>query len=126
MKIRNGFVSNSSSSSFTVVMTPEQEKTWKEQLNVYEKQVVEHDPDGYEGVSREEKDFNGQKVVVYSGYTGNYDCFEDMTLDLIPEDEELTEEELGDKYDCEFYASEFWYSAENKLPDGVLYLTVDF
>ena len=122
MKIRNGFVSNSSSSSFTVVMTPEQEKTWKEQLNVYEKQVVEHD----EGVERDEKVFNGQKVVVYSGYTGNYDCFDGMSLDLIPEDEELSEEELDEKYDCEFYASEFWYSAEEKLPDGVLQLSVDF
>jgi len=122
MKIRNGFVSNSSSSSFTVVMTPDQEKTWKEQLNVYEKQVVEHD----EGVERDEKVFNGQKVVVYSGYTGNYDCFDGMSLDLIPEDEELSEEELDEKYDCEFYASEFWYSAEEKLPDGVLQLSVDF
>jgi len=122
MKIRNGFVSNSSSSSFTVVMTPEQEKTWKEQLNVYEKQVVEHD----EGVERDEKVFNGQKVVVYSGYTGNYDCFDGMSLDLIPEDEELSEEELDEKYGGEFYASEFWYSAEEKLPDGVLQLSVDF
>jgi hypothetical protein len=120
MKIRNGFVSNSSSSSFTVIMSPEQEKTWKEQLNVYEKQVVD------EGVYRDEKEFNGQKVVVYSGYTGNYDCFDDMSLDLIPEDEELTEEELSDKYDCEFYVSEFWYSAEEKLPDGALQLSVDF
>ena len=122
MKIRNGFVSNSSSSSFTVVMTPEQEKTWKEQLNVYEKQVVEHD----EGVERDEKVFNGQKVVVYSGYTGNADWFEYMTIDLIPEDEELSEDELDEKYGGEFYPSEFWYSAEEKLPDGVLQLSVDF
>ena len=125
MKIRNGFVSNSSSSSFTVIMSPEQEKTWKEQLNVYEKQVVEYDED-YQGVTREEKDFNGQSVIIYSGYTGNADCFEDMSLNLIPEDEELTEEELDEKYDCEFYVSEFWYSAEGKLPDGVLRLSVDF
>jgi len=121
MKIRNGFVSNSSSSSFTVIMSLEQEKIWKEQLNVYEKQVVDGD-----GLTRDEKDFNGQLVVVYSGYTGNYDCFEDITIDLIPEDEELDEVELGEKYDCEFYPSEFWYTATEKLPNGVLQLDVDF
>lgn len=125
MKIRSGFVSNSSSSSFTVIMSPEQEKTWKEQLNVYEKQVVEYGDD-YEGVAREEKDFNGQPVIVYSGYSGNYDCFEDMSLEVVPEDEDLSEEELDEKYGVEFYAGEFWYSAAGKLPDGVLQLSVDF
>jgi hypothetical protein len=49
-----------------------------------------------------------------------------MSLDPIPEDEDLSEEELDEKYGDEFYAHSFWYSAEEKLPDGVLRLTVDF
>jgi hypothetical protein len=119
MKIRNGFVSNSSSSSFTVIMSGEQEKIWLDQLSHYEKQAAKI-------VERVERDFNGQKVVVYSGYSGNYDIFEDEDIELLPEDKDLDEEELGDKYDCEFYPSEFWYEATGKLPEGVLQLSVNF
>lgn len=118
MKIRSGFVSNSSSSSFVIVMTPEQEQEWKDKLNVYEKQVIES-WDSYLG--RGEKTFNGNEVIVYSGRTGFYD---DMSLELTEKDAELSEEELGEKYG-EFYPGEFWYSAEEKLPEGVLQTSVD-
>ena len=85
MKIRTGFVSNSSSSSFVIAMTLEQEKEWKEQLNAYEKQVITPGNNCY--IGRETKDFNGNPVVVYSGAEGNYCFYEDMSLELTGEDE---------------------------------------
>ena len=106
-------------------MTPEQEQEWLEKLNVYERQVVESHKNDWGGLGREEENFNGQKVIVFTGMTGNYCFYEDMSLDLIEEDQDLDEEELGEKYNCEFYIGEFWFSAENKLPDGVIYTDVD-
>ena len=124
MKVRSGFVSNSSSSSFTIIMTPEQEKEWLEQLNCYEKQVIEAD----NGLSREEKEFNGNPVIVYSGYSGNYDTFDDVELELIEEDVELNDEEFYEKYGFVFSDGvyEVWNSAKDQLSRGVLEIEVDF
>jgi hypothetical protein len=121
MKIRTGFVSNSSSSSFTIVMTEKQEKEWLDNLNVYEKQLID---ESYLGC--EYQTLDDQKVAVYGGSTGNYSFYEEFTPDNIEEDEELDDEEIADKYGFdEFSAWAIWESAEGKLPKNIVCSNVD-
>jgi len=124
MKIRSGFVSNSSSSSFTIVMTPEQEKEWRDNLDVYEKQVIDN---SYLG--RKEEKIGDFDVVIFSGMTGNWCFYEDFSVTLLPEDEDLSEEEFEEKYGYDnvdgIWPGELWYSAKDKLPKNVAEVEVD-
>lgn len=69
MKIRSGFVSNSSSSSFVIVAPKAAvDKVLGGLKNDYERAVVKH-------IMKKEK-FLGQSICVFSGATGNYDSWE--------------------------------------------------
>lgn len=121
MKIRTGFVSNSSSSSFTIVMTKEQEQEWRDKLNVYEKQLIDESH-----LTREQQKLDGKDVAVYGGSTGNWCFYEEFTPDNIEEDEDLTDDEIAEKYNMdEFSAWAIWESAEGKLPEGIVQTSVD-
>ena len=124
MKIRQGFVSNSSSSSFVIVMTKEQEVEWKDKLNLYEKQMLESD-DVYLG--REEKIFAGKDVIIYSGTTGNYCFYGEWSPELADEDKALSDEEFDEKYGVhpEDLKWQSWETAEEKLPKDVIYTSID-
>jgi hypothetical protein len=124
MKIRTGFVSNSSTSSFVIVMTPKQEKEWKDQLNPYELQVITPGSDNY--ITRNEQKFDGRDVVVYGGSEGNFCFYEDLNLEVLDEDKDLGEDELTEKYECDdFRPWAFWNNAHGKIPNGVLETSID-
>lgn len=84
MKIRNGFVSNSSSSSFMIALKEEDFNEIYKGLSPLEKELVDH-------LGTEEKKAFGINLRVLSGMEGNYSSFEDFSSDL-----ELTEEEESD------------------------------
>lgn len=83
MKTRSGFVSNSSSSSFFIMAKEEDVNKALEQCHDYVKAVVE--------AIGKHKEFDGKKVVVFSGMTtmGGEGTFDYLDIDYdgeIPED----------------------------------------
>jgi hypothetical protein len=69
MKIRNGFVSNSSSSSFVVIAPKNVVDTVMATLTPYEQAVAKF-------VQQEDKRFMGGTVSIFQGSTGNADSWE--------------------------------------------------
>ena len=121
MKIRTGFVSNSSSSSFTIVMTKEQEQEWFDKLNVYEKQLIEHIY-----LQREQHKLDTIDVAVYAGSSGDYSFYEEFSPETIDDDSELSNDELAGKYGFdEFRAWAIWESAQSKFPKNIVDVDVD-
>ena len=69
MKIRSGFVSNSSSSSFVVIAAKDVVDTVLATLSPYEQAVAKY-------VQQADKKFMGGTVSIFQGMTGNYDSWE--------------------------------------------------
>jgi hypothetical protein len=69
MKIRSGFVSNSSSSSFVIVAPKDVVDVVMATLNPYEQAVAKH-------VQLSDKKFMGGTVSIFQGSTGNDDSWE--------------------------------------------------
>lgn len=69
MKTRQGFVSNSSSSSFVVIAPKDVVDTVLKSLTPYEQAVAQH-------VRQGDKKFMGGTVAIFQGSTGNNDVWE--------------------------------------------------
>jgi hypothetical protein len=78
MKIRNGFISNSSSTSFCIVITKKDYDKVKTQLNAFEKLVLSN--------YVKDVDFLGTKCKFFSGFISSDDGFYDINDKYVPEE----------------------------------------
>jgi len=74
MKIRNGFVSNSSTSSFIIILSKEKYNKLLTEVDSYQKAVLEE-------LGFEEDTILGQRAVIITGSKGNYSSFKDIVVD---------------------------------------------
>lgn len=108
MKIRSGFVSNSSSSSFVVIAPKNIVDDLLHNMNTNCRAAVKH-------VKTEDKLFCGKMVSVFSGVEGNYSSWENFEYpDKIDGDSDEKEEddECGDE---EVFASEVFSNFVEQL-----------
>jgi hypothetical protein len=115
MKIRNGFVSNSSSSSFVVVIPKEDYEKMMNEVDGFQKAVIE-------ALGPKKDNVFGREAMIISGFHGNISSFEYMEPDF-KDYYDLDEEEFEDKYGYEPYPSEAWYNVT--LPDSAFQHNVD-
>lgn len=92
MKIRNGFVSNSSSSSFVVIAPKNVVDDVLSNMTTNEKAAVNW-------IKTDDRLFCGKMVSVFEGVSGNYSSWEDFEY---PEDVD-DEDEDGDVYASEHF-----------------------
>lgn len=74
MKTRNGFVSNSSSSSYTLILKSDDFKAVTESIDALTRNILEH-------LQIKDDTFGDDAVKVISWMSGNYSSFENMDFD---------------------------------------------
>lgn len=121
MKVRNGFVSNSSSSSFLVLVKKEGYDEWFNNLNLAQQQILNH-------LGKYNKDVFGTPCFSYEGSHGNYSSFDGFNFDWkalgFEEKPDEDDERFWNKFDCEPYAYEVYASIY--FPKGSYHQCFDF
>jgi len=114
MKIRKGFVSNSSSSSFVLVTTKENHEKALETLNEVEREII--------GILTGEEKVFGKVCVVFDELTVHGDSSNDLENLEIPE---ALREKCEDLYDAFFDAEEKWKSEVRKDKENCWVSSID-
>ena len=107
MKTRNGFVSNSSSSSFVIVVPTETYDKVVATLSDLEKRMVKH-------MGSKSKTLFGKNISVISGVSGNYDSLEGFD----PYDNDGEPDETTEEFDVYGAWEDFVMALKIKAGDG--------
>jgi hypothetical protein len=113
MKIRNGFVSNSSSSSFVYIIKAEKYDEFLSGLDDYKKEIIER-------LSPKKDVAFGIDVFIISGGLENTSSFDCMRIDA---GSDLNESEFKEKFGYERCAEVAFESIP--VPDGSVQIEVD-
>ena len=120
MKIRNGFVSNSSSSSFVALLSAKDFKTIEDSLDILDAAVVC-------AVGVEQKHFLGNDCVSFGYVSGNYSTLEYTSDNEIMEHARRIATERGEELqdDIEERISEEKWDSLSTCKSKILSLSID-
>jgi len=114
MRIRQGFVSNSSSSSFVIIIAKDKFEKLLDKLDDYQKAVLEK-------MEKANEKIFGVEAVVINGVTGNYSSFEYIVLD---ECDDISPQDFYDKFGYEKYPEDAFFKIE--WPEGTFQTEFSF
>lgn len=97
MKIRQGFVTNSSSSSYVVVIEKDYFDEQVKKLSPYLKAVCKALKNN-DNITKQK--FMGKDIMVLTYTSGNYSTMEDLDVDYAPKNEDEEEEIQETKYEA--------------------------
>ena len=121
MKIRNGFVSNSSSSSFVMLMSKDVYDGLLEDLNPLEQAIVDH----FSSNTR----FLETDCIVYQHTSGNYSNFEYISQEECIQKAKEISEATGKEFDESDWSEDILYEFESsarKIRDKIFMHSEEF